>query len=141
MFEGSLLGDHAGMCLIVGMLLVAVGAHGAPTPVSRQEQTRWLRWVIPLPKQARIEGKVQVGASDVRVHLRDGAGDVEKHAADELAALFAQAAKARKREAVPAAGGSFEVLVGACDAKGRVMGINVPGAAELAKLPCANEVL
>ena len=137
MFEGSLLGEHSGMCLIVGMVLVAVvaGAATPQAPVSRQEQTRWLRWVIPLPKQVRIEGKVHVSASDVRVRLRDGAGDVEKHAADELAALFAQAAKAHRSEAVPAAGGSFEVLVGACDTKGRVMGITVPGAAELAKLP------
>ena len=72
----ALLASHAG------------GVLAGAADVSKQEQAQWLRWLVPLPKQIRIEKKIELPASDVRVRLRKGAGDVEQTAAGELRGLL-----------------------------------------------------
>lgn len=122
-----------GAALIFGFLLLAATtqAKTMEMPVSKGEQSRWLRWVIPLPKRIRIEKKVQVKASEVCIRLREGAGDVEQNAAEELVALFKE-----KAGITPSSGpASFEVLIGVCEPQGRISGTIVPGAADLATAP------
>jgi len=121
------------MVLIVGTWLMATAAHAEwpPSPVSGEEQARWLRWVIPQPQQAHFRGRVQVQAADVRVRLRDGAGAVERNAAEAILGLFKEKGGVAEFSDSPA----FEVWLGACDAEGRIAGMTVPGAADLAKLP------
>lgn len=97
--------------------------------VSQAEAARWLRWVIPLPKEIGITGKVELSASEVEVALRDGAGDVEKTAADGLVALF------KEKAGADPAKGRFEILIGACDEGGKVGDVTVAGVARLKKLP------
>ena len=59
-----------------------------PIKVSSEEESGWLRWVIPLSKQISIKENIDIAASDVKVTLRKDAGDLEKNAASELARLL-----------------------------------------------------
>jgi len=116
---------------LVCTLLVLVVAQNAMAVerVSRQEEAKWLRWVIPLPKKISISAKVEVPVSEVRINLRRGAGDVEKTAAEELAALCGAKGK------VASGKGQFEILIGVCDAKGKIGGVIISDAKELKDLP------
>ncbi|MDD4267711.1 MAG: hypothetical protein GXY25_16420 [Pirellulaceae bacterium] len=123
----------AGCILIcVAVILPAPVAAGEPAaPLSQREADAWLRWVIPLPKQASIPARRLVSLEAVKVRLHDGAGDVEQFAARELEALL-QPKEAADSQAADA---DFELLLGVCDEEGRLGDQTVPGAAELAKLP------
>ena len=68
----------------------ALGVHD----VSKDEERRWLRWVIPLPKEIEINRKTVVPAGAVTVTLRQGAGEAEETAAKELRALLQDKGKA-----------------------------------------------
>lgn len=105
----------------------APGAKGSRVEaLAPDEAAKWLRWLIPLPKRVRLEGKLRLPAAEVALRLRRGASDVEQAAAKELSALLGQA---------PAADGHvFPIIIGVCDAKGTVDGVAVPGASELASL-------
>ena len=105
-------------------------ALAATVPVSEDEQAQWFRRLIPLPKEIAIDRKVELPASQVRLRLRQGAGDVERTAADELRALLKQKAES---------GGRFEILIGVSDARGKLEDVTVPEAARLAKLPNAEQ--
>ena len=70
------------ICFVVSS--EAVSGRADSSPVTTQEEAGWLRRLIPLPKEVRIERKVVLPASDVRLRVRSGAGDVEKNAADKL---------------------------------------------------------
>ena len=121
-------------CGLSAVLFACAGAClAAPAPVSKPEQAQWLRWLIPLPKQISIGQKLDVAASDVKLILRKAAGEVEQCAADELRELFKDKAKADLKQ------GRFEILMGVCDAAGKLEGLAVPGAADLAKLPNAEQ--
>jgi len=97
--------------------------------VSPDEEARWLRWVIPLPKEITISGKVEIPASEVRIRLRQGAGEVEKTAADELTTLF------KEKGNSDGSSGGFEILIGVCDAQGKIGDVTVSDAAKLKGLP------
>ncbi len=97
--------------------------------VTKQEEALWLRWLIPLPKEISIPRKVTLPAGEVSLRLRQGASDVEKHAATELTSLF------RAKADVDLSRGSFEILLGVCDEEGRLEGRMVPGAEELPEVP------
>ncbi len=111
------------------MLILAGAATtcGASTPVSPSEQAEWLRWLLPLPKQISIDGKVELPAADVRVVLARGSGRVVQTAADELRAFLGDAEGGEQ--------GRFEILLGVCGSDGKLDDLAVPGAAGLAELP------
>ena len=123
----------------VCVLLIFVVAQNsmAVEKVSRQEETGWLRWVIPLPKKISISGKVEVPAKEVKITVRRGASDTEKTAADQLSALFKEKSNTIDGQAFDAGGKgkAFEILIGVCDARGKIEDVTVPGAADLAGLP------
>ena len=110
-------------------LAAAPIAAGAPAPVSGDDAARWLRWVIPLPKQASIPSKRVVPSRAVTVRLGRAAGEVERHAAERLRAVLRQ-----PRDAAPARA-RFEIHLGVCDGRGRLDGTTVPGADALAACP------
>lgn len=101
--------------------------------VATEEAQQWLRWVIPLPKKVRLEGELALDAADVAIQLRQNATDVEQNARDELAELI----RAKTGEALGASG--FRILAGVCDAEGRIDGVEIPGAKQLAGLPNADQ--
>ena len=94
-------------------------------PVADQDAKKWLRWVIPLPKRVRLAGKLVLPASDIEMRLRSGATDVEQTARDELLGLI------RKKTGVEQLDGPFLILIGVCDAQGKIDGVAVPGAERL----------
>jgi len=115
----------------VCIVLVAVSAQSsmAAEKISRQEEAKWLRWAIPLPKEISIRSKVELPASEVKITLRKDAGALEKTAADEMAALFKEKAEA------DTSSGTFEILIGVCNAKGKLGNTKIPDARKLKKLP------
>ncbi|HID05630.1 MAG TPA: hypothetical protein EYP10_00630 [Armatimonadetes bacterium] len=120
------------LVIAVALLIIAPGyGELLRMRVSQREEEQWLRWVIPLPKSVRIKAKVQVSPTDVRIRLRDGAGELERSALNELIALF----KAKAGVDPSHGSGAFEVLMGVCDAQGMLMGLTIPGAVDLKNLP------
>jgi hypothetical protein len=86
---------------------------GTTTPVSQQGAEQWLRWVVPLPKKARIASQVVVPVQGVTVRVAGAAGSIERRAADELREILQQ------KEHASATAGVFEIVLGTCDAEGR----------------------
>ncbi len=106
----------------------ATGAEPAAEPA--QQVAAWLRWLIPLPKEVSIRQQVTLPAADVKITLAAGAGDLERNAARKLQGLFLE-----KAGSPAVAGSGLEIVLGACDAEGRLGGIAVPDAARLRDLP------
>ena len=102
---------------------------GAVKPIGAEQARQWLRWVIPLPKRVRLAGQLTLPAAEVAIQLRQNATDVEQNARDELAELIRT-----KTGTAPGASG-FRILAGVCDAEGKIDGMEIPGAEQLAALP------
>jgi len=116
-------------CLGTLTLVAGTVLAGAATPVSEQEAAQWLRWVVPLPKKARIASQVVLPVQGVTVRVAGAAGPVKRHAAGELREILQQ------KEHAPATAGVFEIVLDTCDAQGRLDGQAVPGADALAGCP------
>ncbi|MEW6355209.1 MAG: ThuA domain-containing protein [Planctomycetota bacterium] len=127
--------EKAQIGLMGFLVITCASALAAETPVavSKEEQTKWLRWLIPLPKQIAIEKKITMPSCEVQIVLREGAGEVEQCAAEEIRSLFMDRANERCDR------GRFEIVVGVCDEKGNVGKVAVPDTAQLAKLPNADQ--
>jgi hypothetical protein len=110
------------------MALSAVAEGVVPTAV--EDAGQWLNWVIPLPKEVSLTRQVTLPASDIRLTLRGGADELERKALRKLQALFLDQAGVEN-----AAAGAFEILLGVCDADGRVGDVAVPDATRLQALP------
>ena len=110
----------------VATIVQATTAGEPVRPVSSHEVEQWLRWVIPLPKRASISAARVLPLEAITVRVREGASDVERHAAEPLRALFPRQETGQ---------GRFEILVGVCDAQGRLGDQAVAAATELTKLP------
>ena len=102
-----------------------------PEAVSGPEAKQWLNWAIPLPKEVALERKVTLSADRVRLTLRDGATSLEKSALRCLQDLFRDKAGV---DSSPA-NSSFEILLGVCNAQGRVGDVTVADAGRLTGLP------
>jgi len=102
-------------------------------PIASADAEVWLRWVIPLPKRVRFQGRLKLAAGDVALRARRNATDVERTAVRESAELILTRTRAGELR------GPFSILIGVCDPQGTVDGISVPGAAELARLPNADQ--
>ena len=106
--------------LVAGMTLGAVAEGVVPTAVEGAEQ--WLNGVIPLPKEVSLAQQVTLPASDVRLTLRGGADELERNALRKLQTLFLDKAGVEN-----AAVGAFDILLGVCDADGRVDAMHFGG--------------
>ena len=122
--DGTLAALAAGAVLALGM-----SAAGA-VPVNADKPDQWLNWVIPLPKEASIKRQVTLPAGEVKLTLRAGAEGLEQNALRKLQGLFYD-----KAGVTDAAAGQFEILLGVCDAQGRIGGVTVPDASRLHALP------
>jgi len=116
--------------LAAGMLLVLGAVAEGVLPVTVDEAGQWLNGVIPLPKEVSLAQQVTLSACDVTLTLRADAGDLERNALRKLQTLFLD-----KAGAEGVAAGKFEILLGVCDASGRVGDVTVPDAARLQTLP------
>ncbi|NOZ19895.1 MAG: hypothetical protein GXP25_02270 [Planctomycetes bacterium] len=116
--------------VIAVLAAVAATALAAPKPESAKGVTELLQRLIPLPKEISIKQQVTLPAAAVRIALRRDAGELEQNAARKLRQLFLN-----KAGVDASAGGEFEILLGVCDAQGRIGDVTVPDAARLKKLP------
>jgi hypothetical protein len=82
----------------------------------------WLRWVIPLPKLIRLEGRLTLPSTGISLRLRSGATALEQSASDELARFITE------KTGVKQLNGSFRILIGVCDDQGKIDSVSVPGA-------------
>ena len=106
----------------------------AATPDPATDEAKWLRTLLPLPKQIAIKQVAELPVNNVKLTVAKGSGDVVKTAASELQALVTE----QGGQATDGAG-QFEILLGVCDSSGRLEGLTVPGAAQLADLPNAEQ--
>ena len=115
----------------VGLVLLLTAVSGGTTveEVSEEEEALWVRWLIPLPKEVAITGKVEVPAGEVRVALREGAGEAEKQAAEELTALLGEHGGSDEGEK------TFEIVIGVCDEEGRIGEVFAADSIRLKDLP------
>ncbi len=121
----------AGKLLLKLMALCcATGAWAESAAVTDAQSAEWLCWAIPLPKEAKILRQVKLPAAAVKLTARAGAGELELHALRQLQDLFRAQAGVDGGQ-----GGAFEILIGVCDAQGRLGDAIVPDAARLAELP------
>lgn len=65
-------------CAVAANTALCAGTEARP--ISGRHAREWLRWVIPLPKEAQIRQQVTVAASDVRLTLHGEAGPLEQNA-------------------------------------------------------------
>ena len=127
----SFIGGKRAVLTACAGVLLSLWAQGA-VPVAADKPELWLNWVIPLPKESAIKQQVTVPAGEVKLTLRAGAGELEQNAFRKLQNLFFDKA------GVPgtASGGQqFEILLGVCDAQGRLGNVTVPDGARLQTLP------
>ncbi len=112
---------------VVGALFLLLAAPGytAPKSVSPEEASRWLRWVIPLPRQVKLERKVTVSAAGVSLVV-PAPGEVEQTAAEELKALFQEKCEVSLPVAQRSADGKFKLILGVAT-DGKLAGHAVPG--------------
>ncbi len=118
-------------CVAFGAIAYPLAVSGAvPKVETVGDTTEWLRWLIPLPKEVSIQQQVELPSADVRITLAEGAGELQRSAARNLRALFQQKAGTEAD-----AGDGFEILLGVCNAQGRIGDLAVPDAARLRRLP------
>jgi len=97
-------------------------------PLDYKSAKIWFRWVTPLPKIIKYQGKLKIPATGIKLQLRPEATDIEISAKNELAELIAGNSVAAKNN------DSFEILIGICDEQGKINNITVPGADKLSGL-------
>ncbi|MCK5801807.1 MAG: hypothetical protein KAI66_03195 [Lentisphaeria bacterium] len=120
--------------VLIALISSTAPAWAAPEAKSAGKVSEWLRWTIPLPKEVKLEHQVTLPAADVSIVLRGGASELERHAARTLRDLFQEKAGVRGET-----GKGFEILLGVCDAQGRIGEARVPDAARLRELPNGNQ--
>jgi hypothetical protein len=60
----------------------------APVALPREAAARWVRWLLPLPHEVRLDRKIVVPRGRIQVTLRPGAGPVERQAAEEISSML-----------------------------------------------------
>lgn len=127
-----------GVLLSLGLLLSASDPAAAKPPalavepISSAAAQAMLDRVIPLPKENSITRQVRVPRAAIRVELAPDAGELEQRAAAKLRTVLGCGQEPGAR--------SFEILLGVLDDRGRVAGVDLPGAAaRLGALPNADQ--
>jgi len=108
--------------------LLGLASRATATELAPQREAAWRRWLIPLPKEVRIEGEVELPPSGISVRLRANATDVEKAGAERIRELLPGGAASADTA-------SFEILIGAAAPDAGPADLPATEAARLAQLP------
>jgi hypothetical protein len=141
MHRGRSLAKWLGLALVAALAVRAEAKDpGSTQPVSPSDAQRWVRWVIPGPREVRLSQKAVVPAARLAITVAPRSPLLVRRAAEELA----EAINKQTGVEVPISNSrpqnaTLEILLGTCASDGRLGGIAVPGAERLAKLPCAEQ--
>jgi len=94
-----------------------------------QEETQWLRHLIPLPHEISIKRTIILKPSDISISVRKNANDIERNAAAELERLF------KDKTGVVPTGKKFSIIIGIPDRNGKLNGNTVKNFKRLNSLP------
>ncbi len=93
------------------------------------EKAQWIRYLIPLPHEIKLERKIILRPSDVSIILRKNAGDIERNAAAMLENLF------KSKTGIIPDGKKFSIIIGIAGQNGKLNGHTVSGFRSLNNLP------
>ncbi|MHB8900433.1 MAG: glycoside hydrolase family 20 zincin-like fold domain-containing protein [Thermoguttaceae bacterium] len=117
---------------------LAPGSEPAVQPVASPDG--WLNRLIPLPKQVSIARQITLPATEVKITLAGTGGPLEQNALGKLRSLFLEKAGTEAGAGTEAdAGSRFEILLGLCDAQGRVGPVALADASRLGELPNSDQ--
>jgi len=111
------------VAVVVSRIVSSV--YGGVESVPAEEAAQWIRWVIPLPKEIKIEEKVTLPKDQVSIVVNGKTGLEEEAAVREMEKIFGKTGP----------DGSFQIIIGRLERDGKVAGIKIPGAEELNRLP------
>ncbi|MEN8230643.1 MAG: glycoside hydrolase family 20 zincin-like fold domain-containing protein [Bacteroidota bacterium] len=107
--------------------------HAEVVSITPQEETEWLRHLIPLPQKIELRGKIVVKPADVSVIVRQNADDIERNAAVELKNLF------KSKTGTDPVGKQFSIIIGVADQYGKLNGYSVKEFRRLNTLPNSDQ--
>jgi len=124
--------------LVLAMTMTV--ATGAVVPLQPGEAYDWLLHVIPLPKEVAIDSKVVVVADEVAIVLgRKNPSQLERGAAQEVAALFQDRAQVKPPIGYLVRPNSWNIILGVADDQGRLAGVEVPQFERISDVPNADQ--
>ena len=56
--------------------------------VTQEEQDKWFRYLIPLPKEISIKEKITINPEDISIIVKPNSSEIEQYAVFELRELF-----------------------------------------------------
>ncbi len=98
-----------------------------------QEDTQWLRHVIPLPQEIEIQRKIILKPSDISIVVRKNANDIERNAVNELENLF------KSKTGFAPMGKKFSIIIGIADHNGKLNGHTVKNFERMQSLPNSDQ--
>jgi hypothetical protein len=131
-------------CIVAVLSALSYSSAAEVQSVSKDQEAKWVRWAIPLPKEVRIARKIEIPAEQLAITLGPTASQLERDAATDLAAELAAVPREQTGSDAPVReykhrDPKFEILLGVCGKDGRLAGREVPGAARLWALPCREQ--
>ncbi len=107
--------------------------HAEGVIITPQEETQWLRHLMPLPHEIKLQQKIILKPADVSVVVRKNASDIERFAAIELENLF------KSKTGIVPVGKSFSIIIGTADQNGKLNGKPVKNFERIHTLPNSDQ--
>ena len=98
-----------------------------------KEETEWLRYLIPLPHEIKLQRKIILNPADVSIIVRKNANDIERNAAAELENLF------KSKTGIAPIGKKFSIIIGIADRNGKLNGLTVKNFERINTLPNSDQ--
>ncbi len=97
--------------------------------ITPQEETQWLRHLIPLPHEIELPRKIIIKPADVSIIVPKNANNIELNAAAELEELF------KSKTGVAPIGKKFSIIIGIANRNGKLNGHTVKNFERIGSLP------
>ncbi len=103
--------------------------NGKVIVVTQQEKTLWLRHLLPLPHEIKIQRKIIIQPTDVSIIVRKNASDIELNAAKKIQDLFKN-----KIGFIPK-GKKFSIVIGIADQEEKLNSYKIKNLVQIHSLP------
>lgn len=108
-------------------------AQGKVVVLNDEEEARWRREVLPLPKELVIPAVRKLDPGTIGIRGRHGTNGLEQLSVSNIAELFMQ------KTGIAPQGQGFEILIGIMDDNGKLEGVDVPQGARLKEVPNSDQ--